>query len=136
MADYLIFWKEMKDCTMEIRISNKLYRELCMLAEKAYPNECCAVLTGKPGEASETELLELPADCRRKSFQIEPMEFYRIEQELTDSGKDILGIFHSHPDAEAILSREDFRYMIPGMKYIILSCIDGRAAELRRPSFY
>ena len=44
-----------------------------------------------------------------------------MEQELDPRGLEIVGVYHSHPDCPAIFSKEDEKYMVPGLEYVIMS---------------
>ncbi len=96
-------------------------------AKKAYPSECCGILVGKRSEKGEIEITEIREASNQfhgqKSvhFQINPLFVYHLEQEIEASGLEIVGVYHSHPDCPAILSKEDENYMVPGLEYVIMS---------------
>ncbi len=96
-------------------------------AKKAYPSECCGILVGKRSEKGEIEITEIREASNQfqgqKSvhFQINPLFVYHLEQEIEASGLEIVGVYHSHPDCPAILSKEDEKYMVPGLEYVIMS---------------
>ena len=46
-------------------------------------------------------------------------------------GLEIVGIYHSHPDCPAILSKEDEKYMVPGLEYVIMSVQNGEVVDVK-----
>ena len=106
-------------------------------AKKAYPSECCGILVGKRSEKGEieiTEIREAPNQFQgQKSvhFQINPLFVYHLEQEIEASGLEIVGVYHSHPDCPAILSKEDEKHMVPGLEYVIMSVKNGEVVDVK-----
>ncbi|MCR5790162.1 MAG: M67 family metallopeptidase [Lachnospiraceae bacterium] len=104
-----------------IKIDRALKQELSELAAGAYPRECCAVLFSKDGRAID-DYCRLPNRSKNKnSYAIDPMELYACEKEYAKRGYEITGFFHSHPDAPAVMSKEDERNAIPSMLYLLAS---------------
>ena len=106
-------------------------------AKKAYPSECCGILVGKRSEKGEIEITEIREASNQfhgqKSvhFQINPLFVYHLEQEIEASGLEIVGVYHSHPDCPAILSKEDKKYMVPGLEYVIMSVKNGEIVDVK-----
>lgn len=120
---------------------NKIVSEQMFLAaKKAYPSECCGILIGRihengTGKEIEiTEIREAPNQFQgQKSvhFQIDPLFIYHLEQEIEARGLEIVGVYHSHPDCKAILSKEDEKYMVPGLEYVIMSVKNGEIVDVK-----
>ena len=110
---------------------------MVLAATKAYPNECCGILVGKKSERGDIEVTEIRKATNlfqgQKSvhFQIDPLFIYRLEQELEVRGLEIVGIYHSHPNCPAILSKEDEKYMLPGLEYVIMSVQNGEVVDVK-----
>ncbi len=110
---------------------------MALAAKKAYPNECCGILVGKRSEKGEIEITEIREASNQfhgqKSvhFQINPLFVYHLEQEIEASGLEIVGVYHSHPDCPAILSKEDEKYMVPGLLYVIMSVKNGEVVDVK-----
>ncbi len=110
---------------------------MTLAAKKAYPNECCGILVGKKSEQSEIEVTKIrkaPNQIQGQKtvhFQIDPLFIYRLEQEIEARGLEIVGVYHSHPDCPAILSKEDEKYMVPGLEYVIMSVQNGEIADVK-----
>ena len=104
-------------------------------ARRNYPNECCGVLLG---HLSKLEVLDIRAlDNSLESaqasahFKISPMDIYHVEREIEGGDLEIVGFYHSHPDCEAIPSKEDAEYMVPGLAYVILSITSSDVVDIR-----
>ena len=100
----------------------------------AYPKEGCGILLGREGgrwikNVAVIRNLSEP-DQAGKHFLMDPLAVYRAEREAAENEMDILGFYHSHPDREAVPSKEDEAYLIPGMVYIILSVINNRIERI------
>ncbi|MCS6816454.1 MAG: M67 family metallopeptidase [Blastocatellia bacterium] len=94
--------------------------------EHAYPEEGCGVLLGHvEGEAKVVEEIRLTPNARRDSprnrYAIAPEELLRLEREARARGREVLGFFHSHPDAEARPSAYDLEHAWPWYSYLIVS---------------
>ena len=110
---------------------------MVLAAKKAYPNECCGILVGKKSEKGEIEVTEIREvenqfqGQKSVHFKIDPLYLYHVEQELDPRGLEIVGVYHSHPDCPAILSKEDEKYMIPGLEYVIMSVQNGEVVDVK-----
>ena len=117
-------------------LSEELLRQIEAEAEAAYPNECCGILFGKYGGDAKTVSRIRRADNSREAeeqyhrFRITPEEMLRAEREARCAGEDIVGFYHSHPDAPAIPSEYDRSHALPIYSYIIVSTLSGKAADL------
>ena len=122
---------------MEPKFSKIVSSQMESAAKKAYPCECCGILVGKKSEKGEIEITEIREASNQfqgqKSvhFQIDPLFIYRLEQELEVRSLEIVGIYHSHPDCPAILSKEDEKYMVPGLEYVIMSVQNGEVVDVK-----
>ncbi len=122
---------------MDTKFSKIVSEQMALAAKKAYPNECCGILVGSKSEKGEIEVTEIREASNQfqgqKSvhFQIDPLFIYRLEQELEVRGLEIVGVYHSHPDCPAILSKEDEKYMVPGLEYVIMSVQNGEISDVK-----
>ena len=114
-----------------IKIDKVLENRLGDLAAKTYPSECCAVLFSKRDGAIEDycELSNRSSD--RKSYIIDPLELYECEKSYGKKGYRITGFFHSHPDAPAVMSKEDEQNAIPSMLYLLASVTKDGCSGMR-----
>ncbi len=107
--------------------------------EGSYPNECCGFLVGRADEEGVKRVSRvLPVDnareeeAQRNRFLIRPEDFIATEKTARADGLDIIGFYHSHPDAEAQPSAFDLEHAWPWYSYLIVSVRDrkaGRAAS-------
>lgn len=113
---------------------------MALAAKKAYPSECCGILIGRiheNGTGKEIEINEIREapnqfhGQKSAHFQINPLFIYHLEQEIEPLGLEIVGVYHSHPDCPAILSKEDEKYMVPGLEYVIMSVKNGEVVDVK-----
>ena len=68
---------------------------------------------------------------RGEYFLIDPLEIAKSELLAEKERLELIGFYHSHPDHEAVASKEDALHMIRGCSYVILSVKNGICRELR-----
>ncbi|MDR2631302.1 MAG: M67 family metallopeptidase [Spirochaetaceae bacterium] len=104
--------------------------------ERAWPNECCGFLLGvlADGEKRAGVMVTVAntweAGEQYHRFIMTPEDFMRAEMEARRQKKEILGIYHSHPDHPARPSDYDREQALPFYSYVIVAVRGGRAAEL------
>lgn len=105
--------------------------------EADYPNECCGLLIGNFDAAGGkfadevypiSNAREEPA--KRNRFLIAPEEMLRGEKHARARKRDVVGFYHSHPDHPAKPSQLDLDHAWPVYSYVIVSVVNGAAAEL------
>jgi proteasome lid subunit RPN8/RPN11 len=99
---------------------------------ETYPNECCGALIGRDGFVSET--LALPNTTEegpRRRFLVRPADYRAAEARASELGQELLGFYHSHPDHPARPSQYDLDHAWPFFSYVIVSVLNGTAADLR-----
>jgi S-sulfo-L-cysteine synthase (O-acetyl-L-serine-dependent) len=99
----------------------------------AYPDECCGALLGpRAGVVDDTLALDNRFDGeRRRRFAVTPDDYRRAEQRASETSRELLGFYHSHPDHPAVPSAFDLEHAWPNLSYAIVSVRAGRDAELR-----
>lgn len=119
---------------MTVRLSEALADEIRREGEVAYPAECCGVLGGRVIQVSKEVLRIVPTANLRTDdphrYLISPDDLLRITAELKQSGLEVLGYYHSHPDHPADPSEFDSEHAWPWYSYIIVRVDHGRAIEL------
>ncbi len=119
-----------------LRISQGHLSSIRRSAEKCYPTECCGVLLGKlvEGERVVSEVVpctNIAEGRRHDRYHIDPAELIDIQKRARDSGLDIVGFFHSHPDHPAVASRTDLKEALWfANSYLIVEVNQGRAGEV------
>jgi proteasome lid subunit RPN8/RPN11 len=116
------------------------YAALRAHGEETYPQECCGVLLGKSepsvnGASRRNRVRQIVragntrTDSAHNRYNIAPQELIKIQRLARNSGLDIVGFYHSHPDHPAQWSPTDFAeaHWI-GCSYVITSVEQGKAA--------
>jgi proteasome lid subunit RPN8/RPN11 len=99
---------------------------------ETYPDECCGALIGRDGHVGET--LALPNTTEegpRRRFLVRPSDYRAAEARAAETGRQLLGFYHSHPDHPARPSQYDLDHAWPFFSYVIVSVLSGEPADLR-----
>ena len=118
---------------MTLRVREALLEEIRRQGERAYPAECCGVLAGHPGAVKEVLRLRPVANRRTDDphrYLIAADDLRTAAAELEQSGLEILGFYHSHPDHAAEPSAFDREHAWPWYSYIIVRVDRGRSGEV------
>lgn len=105
-------------------------------AEATYPDECCGVMLGRQTDGKRVieQLIEIENQWdekeRRRRFLITPQQYMRAEKQAREAGLDLLGFYHSHPDAPARPSEFDREYAWPFYSYLIAGVDAGTTVDL------
>lgn len=93
---------------------------------ETYPHECCGALLGRDAEGSREVIDLLPLanhrdDSPRNRFEVTPDDVRLAERTAREKQLELLGWYHSHPDAPARPSEYDREHAWPWYSYIIVS---------------
>lgn len=118
---------------MTLRMREGLLEEIRRQGTLAYPAECCGLLAGR--SASVKEVFQLrPVTNRRTDdthrYLISAEDLRNATHELEQSGLEVLGFYHSHPDHPAAPSAFDQEHAWPWYSYIIVQIDGGRAGDI------
>jgi proteasome lid subunit RPN8/RPN11 len=92
----------------------------------AFPHECCGALLGKDGLVHEAYALpNTTEEGPRRRFLVRPDDYRAAEKRARDTGLDLLGFYHSHPDHPARPSQYDLDHAWPSFSYVIVSVMSG-----------
>src|SRR3954454_3341767 len=99
----------------------------------SFPDECCGALIGdEPGLVIEAlPLSNTTSDERRRRFLIGPDAYRAAEARATETGKSLIGFYHSHPNHPAIPSAFDLEHAWPNLRYVIVSVMGGHPEAVR-----
>lgn len=92
------------------------------------PYEACGLLTGTiDANVATVEKVQSVTNIRksRTRFELEPMELYNIWSASQKEGKDIVGVYHTHPFSSAIPSVWDRDTMETNSLVWLIVGIDG-----------
>jgi proteasome lid subunit RPN8/RPN11 len=120
-----------------VKISQALLDELVAHVGEDPGNEICGVVAvepeGAPG-ASEAVSVHRAANLHASPlrFEIEPMELYRLNEEIEGRGQQIGAIYHSHVRSDPYPSQTDINYAKgwPGVEWVIVG-LAGETPEVR-----
>lgn len=117
-----------------LKISEALASRIRAHGAETYPHECCGALLGRDTDARREvlQLLPLPNrrhDSPRNRFELAPEDVRLAEKTARETGLELLGWYHSHPDAPARPSEFDRAHAWPWYSYIIVSVRGGEPAD-------
>ncbi len=118
-----------------LKISRALTSRIETHGVETYPHECCGALLGRDGavapENAQREVLDLLPlanrrnDSPRNRFEVTPEDVRLAEATAREKGFELIGWYHSHPDAPARPSEFDREHAWPWYSYIIVSIQKG-----------
>ncbi len=101
---------------------------------ETYPNECCGALIGSDGPVKivhhVSALPNTTEEGARRRFLVRPSDYKQAEADATRLNGDLLGFYHSHPDAPARPSQYDLDHAWPFFWYVIVSIQEGRPEKM------
>jgi len=104
-------------------------------AQATYPEECCGFLLGINSEEkrvhSAISVPNINQKSRSNRYNIDPLELVRADEAALRANLDLIGIYHSHPDAPPEPSKIDREYAWPNYTYIIVSLENRVTKEVR-----
>jgi proteasome lid subunit RPN8/RPN11 len=94
------------------------------------PNECCGLLVGTPSRIEESvRTKNLAASPSR--FLVDPREHIALNRRLRDSGRQVVGAYHSHVHSAAEPSLSDVAEAhYPEFVYVIVSLAEPQHAAV------
>jgi proteasome lid subunit RPN8/RPN11 len=100
-----------------LKLTIAIYEAIRAHSEETYPHECCGVLLGRSAVGVDEVFVNIVesavragntrTDSPRNRYNIAPQELVRIQRQARESGLDIVGFYHSHPDHPAQWSVTD-----------------------------
>ncbi len=122
---------------MSVHLSHAVVETVRREGRKSYPHECCGFLIGRieDGDARRIARVEPVENAREDEakhnrYLIAPERFMAVERNARKDGLDVLGFFHSHPDAPARPSAFDVEQAWPWYIYVIVSIEQGEPADM------
>ena len=113
-----------------IQISADAWRVMVQHAEAVYPNECCGAMIGVNDGEDKQVLTAVPlenafAGPQGERYELRPEDLLAADRAAREQGKDLIGIFHSHPDCDAYFSETDLKNSCPWYSFVVLSIQRG-----------
>jgi proteasome lid subunit RPN8/RPN11 len=118
-------------------LNHAIIDQISAHAERDYPHECGGMLIGKFETEKKTVLEIFPlenareTEARHNRVLILPKDVMRAERHAREQTLDVVGYYHSHPNAPAVPSQYDLDHALPVWSYVIASVIDGKVADIR-----
>lgn len=133
-------------------------RAIAQAVTASYPREGCGLMLGRrvfaAGHTDETDrtvtdivplvnawepsLLDYTdtqeweqGHSQRDRYWIDPADLLAVQRSAREQGLEIIGVYHSHPDHEAVPSECDRALAWPVYSYIIVSVVQGEATDLK-----
>jgi proteasome lid subunit RPN8/RPN11 len=102
---------------------------------ETYPHECCGAILGREENGSRETHALLPLanrrdDSPRNRFEITAEDVQLADKTAREKKLELIGWYHSHPDAPARPSEFDREHAWPWYSYIIVSVKKGMPKEM------
>ena len=109
-----------------LKIREELAAQIRAHGVQTYPYECCGAILGRDGDGSREVLALLPLanrrdDSPRNRFEVTSEDVRLAEKTAGEKRLELIGWYHSHPDAPARPSEYDREHAWPWYSYIIVS---------------
>jgi proteasome lid subunit RPN8/RPN11 len=111
-----------------MKITDAQLKQIYAHAKEIYPAECCGFLLGSfenGGQVRQVRRATNQNTERTDRFIISAEEFAEVQFAADETGLDIIGIYHSHPDWPAIPSQTDMDNAWDEVYYLIASVHEG-----------
>jgi proteasome lid subunit RPN8/RPN11 len=117
---------------VQLHISTHQAEALRRAAVDAYPHECCGLLAGV-GQTHITVTEVVPtanmAESPSRSFAIDPQAQFDLLRATRDTGRRVVGHFHSHPDGGQVPSTHDLVMAYdPEAIWVVIAVSAGKAS--------
>jgi proteasome lid subunit RPN8/RPN11 len=121
-----------------LRIPGALLDQLIAHAREREDVECCGLVAVEPASDGEQRraVRVYPTENIHASplrFEIDPMEQYRLTEEIEERGWEIGAIYHSHVRSAPYPSQTDISFAanLPGVEWIIVGLAGAHDPEVR-----
>jgi proteasome lid subunit RPN8/RPN11 len=103
--------------------------------EAAYPEEACGGLLGSPNDEGSFQVMAaVPIENsrsgqRERRYLIGPEDVLQLEKDAEAAGLEVIGYYHSHPNAPPLPSEFDREHAWPWYAYLIISVHAGKSVD-------
>ena len=119
-------------------IDQALLNKIHSHAISTYPEECCGLMLGsyedgsvkKVSELKEMENTYAPEEKYHR-YTIDPKAFMKAENDANERGVEIVGIYHSHPNAPSKPSMFDQSHAWPTLSYVVVEVREKKPISTR-----
>ena len=122
---------------MILELSAKILEDIHVHGESSYSEEGAGLLLGKVNGDCKRVISIIKYsnaredNARHNRYLLTPQDYLHGEQEASNLGLDVLGIFHSHPDHPNRPSEFDREWAMPWFSYVITRVQAGNAVDSR-----
>jgi proteasome lid subunit RPN8/RPN11 len=118
---------------MTISITRRVFNEIRAHAESTYPEECCGLLISDKSKnvTGSIRMKNAYDGPKNDRYNIDPLELFKADRASSQNGLTIAGIYHSHPDYPATLSRFDMDHSFPWYSYVVISVPAGKSQDTK-----
>jgi proteasome lid subunit RPN8/RPN11 len=114
-----------------LKISAELAGKIRAHGVETYPHECCGAILGRESDGAREVLGLMPLanrrdDSPRNRFEVTSDDVRLAEKTARGQQLELIGWYHSHPDAPARPSEYDRDHAWPWYSYIIVSVQSGQ----------
>jgi proteasome lid subunit RPN8/RPN11 len=118
-----------------LKISEELAGRIRAHGVETYPHECCGAILGRESDAAREVLGLMPLanrrdDSPRNRFEVTSDDVRLAEKTARGQQLELIGWYHSHPDAPARPSEYDRDHAWPWYSYIIVSVQSGQPRDM------
>jgi len=101
-------------------------------AREDLPNECCGMVGGRDGGATEVVRV-INAAATPLRYEMDPQGQYNALKQIEDNGGELLAIYHSHTKSAAYPSQTDVNQAVawPDQVYVIVSLADADNPDVK-----
>jgi len=121
--------------SIALKIRGEMIRRIQGHGVETYPHECCGALLGHDGEEVREVLDLLPLanrrdDSPRNRFEVTSDDVRLAERTAREKQLELIGWYHSHPNAPARPSEYDRDHAWPWYSYVIVSVQNGEPRDM------
>jgi len=110
----------------QIIISDKHIKEIIQHAKDGYPEEVCGILAGKKDKVIKVFKIT-NIEHSSVSYFMDSKQQFKAMKECREKGWKMIGIYHSHPEANAYPSDKDVKLAFyEDVAYIIISLKENK----------
>jgi proteasome lid subunit RPN8/RPN11 len=118
-----------------LKISEELAGKIRAHGVETYPHECCGAILGRDGNGAREVLGLMPLanrrdDSPRNRFEVTSDDVRLAEKTARGQKLELIGWYHSHPDAPARPSEYDRDHAWPWYSYIIVSVQSAQPRDM------
>ncbi|MEE9132001.1 MAG: M67 family metallopeptidase [Gemmatimonadota bacterium] len=127
--------REVAERRINLILSRHILAKIRAHVEGAYPEEACGGLLGLVRDeraievADAVSLANAREEERRRRYLIGPGAVVELERRAEAANVQVVGYYHSHPDAAPVPSAFDREHAWPWYIYLIVSVENGRMAR-------